>query len=84
MNDTFRIEFFEGYIAAIGSALKEDGVDVRSYFAWTFTDNWEWAAGYTDRFGVTFVDFESKEKKRYPKKSASVIRELFQHMIKKE
>ncbi|PMD19045.1 glycoside hydrolase family 1 protein [Hyaloscypha hepaticicola] len=84
LNDTFRIEFFEGYIAAIGSALKEDGVDVRSYFAWTFTDNWEWAAGYTDRFGVTFVDFESKEKKRYPKKSASVIRELFQHMIKKE
>ncbi|KAH8782311.1 glycoside hydrolase family 1 protein [Hyaloscypha sp. PMI_1271] len=84
LNDTFRIEFFEGYIGAVARAVKEDGVDVRSYFAWTFTDNWEWAAGYTDRFGVTFVDFESKDKKRYPKKSATVIRELFQHMIKKK
>lgn len=84
LNDTFRIEFFEGYLTAICSAVKEDGVNVRSYFAWTFTDNWEWAAGYTDRFCVTYVDFESKEKRRYPKKSASVIRELFQHMIKKE
>ena len=42
----------------------------------------EWAAGNTDRFGVTFIDFESKEKKRYPKKSAAVIKELFGHMIK--
>lgn len=49
LNDTFRCEFFEGYLESIGRAVKEDGVDVRSYFAWTFTDNWEWAAGYTDR-----------------------------------
>lgn len=82
LDDKFRIEFFEGYIGAIGKAVKEDGVDVRSYFAWTFTDNWEWAAGYTDRFGVTFIDFNSKEKKRYPKRSATVIRELFNHMIR--
>jgi beta-glucosidase len=44
----------------------------------------EWAAGYTDRFGVTFIDFESKEKKRYPKRSATVIKELFGHMIKEK
>ena len=50
-----------------------------------FTDNeTEWQAGYTDRFGVTFIDFESKDKTRYPKKSATVIKELFQHMIKGE
>lgn len=82
LDDAFRCEFFEGYLQAIGRAVKEDGVDVRSYFGWTFTDNWEWAAGFTDRFGVTFVDFESKEKTRYPKRSATVVRELFQHMIK--
>lgn len=40
IDDTHRCEFFEGYITAIGEAVKEDGVDVRSYFAWTFTDNW--------------------------------------------
>ncbi|KAA8572176.1 hypothetical protein EYC84_002087 [Monilinia fructicola] len=81
LNDEFRISFFEGYIGALARAVKEDGVDIRSYFAWTFTDNWEWAAGFTDRFGVTFIDFESKEKKRYPKKSATAIKELFTHMI---
>ena len=40
LDDKFRIEFFEGYIESIGRAVKEDGVDIRSYFAWTFTDNW--------------------------------------------
>lgn len=44
----------------------------------------EWAAGYTDRFGVTFIDFESKEKTRYPKKSATVIKEIFGDMIQKK
>jgi beta-glucosidase len=83
LDDTFRCEFFEGYLQAIGRSVKDDGVDVRSYFGWTFTDNWEWAAGYSDRFGVTFIDFESKEKTRYPKKSTRVIREHFEHMIKK-
>ena len=40
LDDKFRIQFFEGYLDAIGNAVKEDGVDIRSYFAWTFTDNW--------------------------------------------
>lgn len=43
----------------------------------------EWAAGYTDRFGVTFIDLESKEKLRYPKKSAMVIKEIFEQMVQK-
>ncbi|KAL5043772.1 hypothetical protein BDW71DRAFT_199500 [Aspergillus fruticulosus] len=40
LNDTFRIRFFEGYVGGLARAVKEDGVDIRSYFAWTFTDNW--------------------------------------------
>ncbi|KAL2818835.1 hypothetical protein BJX63DRAFT_418995 [Aspergillus granulosus] len=40
LNDTFRIRFFEGYVGGVARAVKEDGVDIRSYFAWTFTDNW--------------------------------------------
>lgn len=41
LNDEFRIKFFEGYVGyALARAVKEDGVDIRSYFAWTFTDNW--------------------------------------------
>ncbi|KAL4878698.1 hypothetical protein BJY04DRAFT_209176 [Aspergillus karnatakaensis] len=42
LNDTFRIRFFEGYVGGLARAVKEDGVDIRSYFGWTFTDNWEY------------------------------------------
>ncbi|KAL4794587.1 glycoside hydrolase superfamily [Aspergillus venezuelensis] len=80
-NDTFRMRFFEGYVGNLARAVKEDGVDIRSYFGWTFTDNWEWAAGYTDRFGSTFVDFDSPEKTRYPKQSAHYLKALFEHLI---
>lgn len=41
IEDRHRIEYFNGYLESIARAVKEDGVDVRSYFAWTFTDNWE-------------------------------------------
>ncbi|KAL4945434.1 hypothetical protein BDV06DRAFT_230838 [Aspergillus oleicola] len=40
LNDTFRMRFFEGYVGNLARAIKEDGVDIRSYFGWTFTDNW--------------------------------------------
>ncbi|GAB7352014.1 hypothetical protein MBLNU459_g2531t1 [Dothideomycetes sp. NU459] len=81
LNDKFRIEFFEGYLGAIADAVKEDGIDIRSYFAWTFTDNWEWAAGYTDRFGSTWIDFDSPEKTRHPKQSAFELQRMFGHLI---
>lgn len=81
IDDVFRQDFFEGYLGAVAQAVKDEGVDVRSYFAWTFTDNWEWAAGYTDRFGSTWIDFESKEKTRWPKKSAFELRRIFEHLI---
>ena len=40
LNDTFRINFFEAYVGNLARAVKEDGIDIRSYFAWTLTDNW--------------------------------------------
>lgn len=47
---------------------REDGCDVRGYFVWSLLDNWEWAAGYTSRFGLYFVDYKDNLK-RYAKDS---------------
>lgn len=47
---------------------REDGCNVKGYFVWSLLDNWEWAAGYTSRFGLYFVDYRDKLK-RYPKDS---------------
>ncbi|KAH8554452.1 beta-glucosidase [Umbelopsis sp. PMI_123] len=84
LNDTFRIDYYTSYVESLARAVKEDGVVVKSYLAWSLLDNWEWANGFTDRFGVTFVDFSSPEKTRYPKKSAYVLRDLFQRLINNE
>ena len=48
---------------------REDGCNVKGYFAWSLLDNWEWAAGYSSRFGLYFVDYND-HLKRYAKNSA--------------
>ena len=44
-----------------------EGLSVKGYFAWSLLDNYEWAFGYSKRFGLVYVDFDSF--KRIPKKS---------------
>jgi len=83
LDDEFRCEYFRGYIGALADAHTIDGVDVRGYSAWSLMDNFEWAEGYTTRFGVTFVDYKGGQK-RYPKKSAYEISKIFEKHIKKE
>lgn len=71
VQDLDRVEYFRGSCNALLSAVKEDGVDVRAYFPWSFLDNFEWADGYSTRFGVTYVDYNTQ--KRYPKASAKFL-----------
>jgi beta-glucosidase len=71
--DRGRADYLTGHIAAVQRAI-ETGVDVRGYFAWSLLDNFEWAWGYTQRFGMVHVDFESQQ--RQPKLSAEVYRDL--------
>lgn len=54
---------------------REDGCNVKGYFVWSLLDNWEWAAGYTSRFGLYFIDYKDKLK-RYPKDSVQWFKNL--------
>eukprot|EP00475_Leptophrys_vorax_P003421 TRINITY_DN12021_c0_g1_i1.p1 TRINITY_DN12021_c0_g1~~TRINITY_DN12021_c0_g1_i1.p1 ORF type:complete len:507 (-),score=94.57 TRINITY_DN12021_c0_g1_i1:249-1769(-) len=69
MNDGFRIMYHEQYLNALSQAMEEDGVDVRGYFIWSLLDNFEWANGFSKRFGLVHVDYQSKEFTRTPKRS---------------
>ena len=64
--DPDRIEFLRGYVGAMNAAAAA-GVDVRGYFVWSLLDNFEWISGYSDRFGLTYVDYASLQ--RIPKSS---------------
>lgn len=73
IRDGKRIEYHESHIASALSA-RARGVDVRGYFAWSLMDNFEWAEGYTKRFGLIFVNYETQE--RVWKDSANWYREV--------
>lgn len=83
LNDEFRVNNFRGYVAAMADAVEKDGVDVKGYMAWSLLDNFEWADGYETRFGVTYVDYGGGQK-RWPKKSALVLKDIFGGLIQKE
>ena len=57
--DTRRIEFFRSYLTELARAI-QDGARVRSYHAWTLLDNFEWADGYSQRYGLTYIDFRDQ------------------------
>jgi beta-glucosidase len=59
--DTQRISYLQRHIAAMAAAL-EGGVDLRGYFVWSLLDNFEWADGYTKRFGIVFVDYATQRR----------------------
>jgi beta-glucosidase len=65
-DDTRRVQFYDDHLKAVLEAQKL-GADVRGYFAWSLLDNYEWAEGYSSRFGIVHVDYASQ--KRTPKGS---------------
>lgn len=67
VDDPERMAYLLLHLGAVLDAL-EDGADVRGYFYWSLLDNFEWAFGYSKRFGLVYVDFDSGE--RVPKASA--------------
>jgi beta-glucosidase len=58
VNDFERVAYLEGHLDAAWRAIR-DGVNLAGYFHWSLMDNFEWARGYSRRFGLYFVDFGS-------------------------
>jgi beta-glucosidase len=73
VHDPDRIEFYEGYIGQVARA-RDEGCDVRGYYTWTLIDNFEWAMGFSQRFGIVHVDFDTQ--KRTIKDSGYWMRDL--------
>jgi len=61
VHDRDRVEFLREYIAQAHQAIQE-GVPLAGYFAWSLMDNFEWAYGYSKRFGLVYVDFDTQER----------------------
>jgi beta-glucosidase len=67
VTDTRRIDYYREHLRELAHAIR-DGADVRGYHAWSILDNFEWAEGYTQRFGLVYIDFPTQ--RRYMKDSA--------------
>ncbi|KAL0849455.1 hypothetical protein ABMA28_013738 [Loxostege sticticalis] len=75
LDDDDRITYIRGYLNVILDAI-EEGSDIPVYTVWSLMDNFEWMRGYTERFGLYEVDYESPQRTRTPRKSAFVFKEI--------
>ncbi|HET9226959.1 MAG TPA: GH1 family beta-glucosidase [Thermoanaerobaculia bacterium] len=71
--DPLRVDYLRRHLLAAHDAMQK-GVDLRGYFAWSLLDNFEWSLGYSKRFGIVHVDFETL--RRTPKASARLYSEV--------
>jgi beta-galactosidase len=72
--DNLRPKFLEDHIAVLEKAVEEEKIDVRGYFHWALTDNYEWARGFKMRFGLFAVDLQTKKRKK--RKSAETYKRI--------
>jgi beta-glucosidase len=73
IEDTDRVMYLRNHLTQLHRAAEED-YPIKGYFLWSLMDNFEWADGYSKRFGIHYVDF--KTQKRTPKLSAEWYREV--------
>lgn len=76
VNDQRRVDFLQDYMTECARAI-QSGVNLKGYFVWSFLDNFEWTFGYSKRFGLHYVDFETGE--RTPKASAKWYKEVIRN-----
>ncbi len=73
VNDVQRVRYYQKHLEAVDAAVRA-GVSVKGYFAWSLMDNFEWAYGYRQRFGMVYVDYKTQQ--RTLKNSALAYREM--------
>ncbi|XP_043705438.1 beta-glucosidase 18-like [Telopea speciosissima] len=73
LNDTKRVDFLNGYLTSLTKAMS-NGANVKGYFIWSLLDNFEWSNGYSLRFGIHYVNYNTL--KRIPKLSAKWYKEF--------
>jgi beta-glucosidase len=73
VHDLFRCNYLNQHLAICKQAIDE-GVNLQGYFVWSFIDNFEWAWGYSRRFGIVYDNYETQE--RIPKDSAYLMRDV--------
>ncbi|RME84744.1 MAG: beta-glucosidase [Caldilineae bacterium] len=73
VHDSLRVSYLQGYMSAAAEAIR-DGADLRGYFIWSLMDNFEWAEGFSKRFGLVYVDFATQ--RRVIKDSGYWVREM--------
>ena len=61
VHDPDRTAYLHGHLDAVRQAI-DDGADIRGYFAWSLMDNFEWAFGYSKRFGIVHVDYDTQKR----------------------
>ena len=61
IHDSRRVAYHREYLAALARSIA-DGADVRGYHAWSLLDNFEWAEGFSQRFGLSYVDFKTQKR----------------------
>ncbi|XP_075985447.1 myrosinase 1-like isoform X2 [Anticarsia gemmatalis] len=71
LNDQGRIDYYREHLKQVLLAIKEDGINVTHYTAWTLMDNFEWAEGYSSKFGLYEVNFTDPLRTRTPRDSAA-------------
>ncbi|MDN7124157.1 beta-glucosidase [Pseudidiomarina sp. 1APP75-32.1] len=61
VDDAARIDYYQQHLLAVHDCI-EAGVTINGYFAWSLLDNFEWAEGYSKRFGIVYVDFDTQQR----------------------
>lgn len=74
--DVLRADYIKTYLKAVWEAIQK-GADVRGYFHWSFIDNYEWTHGFTPRFGLVEINYETLE--RIPRPSAKIYTEIIRN-----